>query len=370
MARPSSFGDMQTGAAVRIGVIVLAVIGSGAALLWLRPILTPLILALFLMVLIDGLVRVLERRVPRLPRAAALGLALAIFGALFAACAVFIADNAGSLLSTLVASWPRMAARMVNLAASIGLHEPNRITRTFRELDPSRYLGPVAMSVQNAVADAVLVLVYLGFLLASRRSFKRKAVTLFPTREQRERAREIFERIRTGIERYVWVQTVTGAMIAAACWAVMMVIGLQNALFWAFFIFVTSYVPMIGAAIGILAPIAIALLQFPKAWPALELLVGLEAVYFVVGNLVLPRMQGRSLNLDPVVLLVSLAFWGALWGLVGAFLSSPLTVMAMIILDQFPSTRWIAVLLSSDGVPGRPEHPEAAAGPGRPAKTG
>jgi AI-2 transport protein TqsA len=303
----------------------------------------------------------LEHRAPRLPRAAALGVALAIFGVLFAASAVFIADNAGGLLSTLISSWPRMAARMVNLAGDLHLHAPGRITRTFRELDPSRYLGPVAMSVQNAVADAVLVLVYLAFLLASRRTFKRKVVTLFPRREQRERARETFERIRIGIERYVWVQTVTGAMIAVACWAVMALLGLQNALFWAFFIFVTSYVPMIGAAVGMLAPIAIALLQFPRAWPALELAMGLGAIYFLVGNLILPRMQGRSLNLDPVVLLVSLAFWGALWGLVGAFLSSPLTVMAMIILDQFPSTRWIAVLLSSDGVPGGREHHVEAA---------
>ena len=358
MVQPSSFREAQAGTAVRIGVIVLAVIGSGAALLWLRPILAPLVLALFLMVMVDGLVRVLEHRAPHLPRPAALGLALGIFGVLFAASAVFIADNTGALFSTLISSWPRMAARMVNLAASLGLHAPRRITQTFRELDPSRYLGPVAMSVQNAVADAVLVLVYLGFLLASRHSFKRKVVTLFPRREQRERAREIFDRIRAGIERYVWVQSVTGVMIASACWAVMAIIGLQNALFWAFFIFVTSYVPMIGAAVGMLAPIAIALMQFPKAWPALELAAGLGAVYFIVGNIFLPRMQGRSLNLDPVVLLVSLAFWGALWGLVGAFLSSPLTVMAMIILDQFPSSRWIAVLLSSDGVPGGREHHE------------
>lgn len=363
MVQHSAITAAQTSAALRIGVVVLAVIGSGAALLWLRPILTPLVLALFLMVLVDGLVRVLEKRAPHLPGPAALGLALAIFGVLFTACSVFIADNAGALISALMTSWPKMATRMVDLASGLGLHAPHRITRTFSDLDPSRYLGPVAMSVQNAVAEAVYVLVYLGFLLASRPAFTRKAAALFPTPEQHDQARAIFERIRTGIERYIWVQTVTGALIAVLCGALMQFIGLPNALFWAFFIFITSYVPMIGAAVGILAPVLMALLQFPKAWPALELLVGLETVFFLVGNLLLPRMQGRSLNLDPVVLLVSLAFWGALWGLVGAFLSSPLTVMAMIILDQFPSTRWIAVLLSRDGSPGGREPVER--GPGQ-----
>jgi predicted PurR-regulated permease PerM len=62
-------------------------------------------------------------------------------------------------------------------------------------------------------------------------------------------------------------------------------------------------------------------------------------------------MQGQSLNMDPLAVLLSLAFWGALWGLPGMFLSTPLTVLAMIILAQFEESRWIAVLLSADGVP-------------------
>ena len=78
---------------------------------------------------------------------------------------------------------------------------------------------------------------------------------------------------------------------------------------------------------------------------------GAELIFFVVGNIILPKMQGESLNLDPVVILLSLAFWGAIWGLPGAFLSSPLTVVAMVILAQFPSSRWISVLLSENGDP-------------------
>jgi predicted PurR-regulated permease PerM len=71
----------------------------------------------------------------------------------------------------------------------------------------------------------------------------------------------------------------------------------------------------------------------------------------IIGNVVYPRMQGRSLNLDPVMILLSLAFWSGIWGLTGAFLSTPLTVMAMVILAQFDGSRWIAVILSADGDP-------------------
>jgi len=65
----------------------------------------------------------------------------------------------------------------------------------------------------------------------------------------------------------------------------------------------------------------------------------------------MPRMQGRSLNIDPVMILLSLAFWGAVWGVTGMFLSTPLTILVMVVLAQFDGSRWIAVLLSADGDP-------------------
>ena len=71
----------------------------------------------------------------------------------------------------------------------------------------------------------------------------------------------------------------------------------------------------------------------------------------MIGNFVQPRMTGESLNLSAVVVLLALSIWGLIWGIVGAFLAAPLTVMIMIVLAQFPSTRWIAILLSADGKP-------------------
>ncbi len=336
---------------IRNAVLVLTVIGVGAALTWLRPILTPLMLALFLMVLVDELARRVHRRLPKLGEGATLAISLVILAVVFTALGVFIFQNASNFVGELMTRGPRLGTRIGGVIAGFGVKMPARVMHTLSRLDPTVYIGPIAVSAQNVLIEAVLTMIYLGFLLASRSGLGRKIVTLFPTHENREQAREIFERIRVGIERYVWVQTITGLLIAACAWALMAGLGLENATFWALFILITSYVPMIGAAVGILAPVAFALLQFPSPWTAVILLAGLEAIFFLIGNLVLPRMQGRSLNLDPVVLLLSLAFWGALWGLPGAFLSSPLTVMAMVILAQFPSTRWIAVLLSGDGEP-------------------
>ena len=345
-------GDLAatlSSAAVRNAIFLLTVIGTGAAVIWLRPILTPLLMALFLMVLIDGLAQTLQRRIPNFPPKAALPVALVISVGLFGLTIVFIVDNATDFIFELMNSGPRLEATVGRLADSMGLQKPG--PQMFDQLDPSRYLGSVASAAQDVLTGALFVLVYLAFLLASRHGFGRKVVTLFPTHAQRDRAAHAFGRIRLGIERYVWVQTVVGLIIAAAAWGLMAAVGLQNAAFWAFFIFVTSYIPMIGAAAGILAPGIYAFLQYDTLWQPFTVLGGLEAIFFVIGNGMLPRMQGKSLNLDAVVVLLSLAFWGALLGLPGAFLSSPLTVVVMIILAQFSGTRWLAVILSADGNP-------------------
>jgi predicted PurR-regulated permease PerM len=78
---------------------------------------------------------------------------------------------------------------------------------------------------------------------------------------------------------------------------------------------------------------------------------GVGVWQFVIGNFIQPRMTGDSLNLSAVVVLLALAIWGSIWGIAGAFLAAPMTVMLMIVLAQFPTTRWIAILLSEDGKP-------------------
>ena len=340
-----------TGSTTRNAVVFIAVIGGGAALWWLHGILAPLALALFVLVLIDAFARALHRVLPGLSPKAATPVAFVILLIAFGLSVYFLINNVAGFIGQLVDYGPRLNTKLAHLAAHFGVQTPPTIAQAFGALNPARYMGSAAQSVQDILSDAIFVLIYLGFLIASRHGFGRKIITLFPTHARRDRAIHIMNHIGRGVERYVWVQTVTGLIIAAAAWAMMAAIGLKSALFWALFIFVAAYIPMVGAAVSIVTPAVFALVQFDGWWPAALLLIGGELIFFVVGNVILPKMQGDSLNLDPVVILLSLAFWGAIWGLPGAFLSSPLTVVAMIILAQFPSSRWIAVLLSENGDP-------------------
>jgi predicted PurR-regulated permease PerM len=335
----------------RNALVILAAIAGGAVLYVLADILTPLALALFLAVMIDGFARVLQARLPVVSARLAMPLAIILSVLIFAGGAFFIVDNATSFAAQLVAYTPRLNGLIARVADLVGVDVPPTLTQLVQQLNPASYLGQVARGLQSFASTAAFTLVYLGFILASRRGWERKVVGLFPTREERHEAVAAFLRIRNGVEQYLWVQTVTGLMIAIASWIAMVSVGLDNALFWAILIFIASYIPLVGGIIAVTAPPVFALVQFESLWQAIVLFVVLQVIGMFVGNVVQPRMQGRSLNIDPIVLLLALAFWSVVWGLTGAFLSTPLTTMLMVILAQFPGARWVAVLLSADGDP-------------------
>ena len=345
---PSATADTVS----RNALVILATIAGGFLLYVLRDILTPLALAMFMATMIDGFARVLEARLPGLSRRFATPLAIVLSVAIFAAAAFFIADNGATFAGETGVYTARLNGLIARVAGMMGVEAPPSLTDLVHQLNPASYLGRIAGGLQSFLTTAVFVLVYLGFILASRRGWAKKTIGLFPSRVQRDEAVEAFLRIRNGIEQYLWVQTVTGLVIAAVSWVAMAVIGLDNAAFWAILIFIACYVPVLGGLIGIGAPTLFALVQFDTLWQAITLFAVMELTHAFVGNIILPRMQGRSLNMDPIVLLLGLAFWSTVWGLPGAFLSTPLMTVTMVILAQFTGTRWIAVLLSGDGDPG------------------
>lgn len=343
-------------------LLILTVIACSVVAYVLADILTPPALALFLAIVVDSFARAITRRLKWVSNAMATPLAIVLSLLLFGGSLVVIAENAASLAAKLVTYTPKLNDLLARGAHLVHAHNVPTMADVLAWLNPAKYLGDIAKSVQGFASNGVLILIYLGFILASKRAVERKLVSLSKNRTERQGATEVFLRIRDSVEQYLWVQTLTGLIIGAVSWLTMTLVGLDNAVFWAFLIFIASYVPIIGGAIGILAPPLFAMVQFGGFWQAGVIAGVLASTHFIVGNVILPRMQGDSLNIDPVVVLLSLAFWGAIWGVTGMFLSTPLTVIAMVICAQFEGSRWVAVLLSANGTPDKLRDRKSAAG--------
>ncbi len=333
---------------LKIGVTVIAVILAAFSLWALKEILTPFILAVFLLLMIGGLESALTRYL-KVDNRAALPVAIVLVVAFFAIAIWLISANAAAIYGQSTAYTDRLNILLQMGATKLGLDAAPTIDSLFKQLNPSQYFKVAAASVGHLLEGFVFVMIYLGFLLASRQSFQNKLNELFTTGESEAVA--VFKRIQHGVESYIWVQTVVGVIIAGASALVMWPTGIHHVLFWSFLIFLANYIPAIGAAIGVLLPPIFALVDQDTVWKPVVLLVLLEAIHFTVSHVVQPRMQGQSLNIDPIVVLLSLAFWGVIFGLTGAFLSTPLTVIVMAVCAEFSSSRGIAVLLSDDGKP-------------------
>lgn len=346
-------------ALLTIGVAILAVIASGFACYALRKILTPLLLSVFLLLVIGGLETALTRWTP-LPRRAALPAAIVSVVALFGFSIWLIAENAAGIVEQSSVYAARLDELLHMVSGRFGLQTAPTIDQLFHKLNPGRFASVVAREGTHILDGAVFVLIYLGFMLASREGFRGKVERMFPERGHAE-ALEVAGRIQHGVQSYVWVQTVVGLIIAGASVMVMWPMGIPHLMFWAFLIFMANYIPVIGPAIGVLLPPLFALVDLNDVWRPILLFGVLEIIHFAVSHIVQPRMQGRSLNIDPIVVLLSLAFWGAVFGIAGAFLSTPLTVVVMVVCNEFRATRWVPVLLSADGKPYASEPKDAPA---------
>ena len=145
------------------------------------------------------------------------------------------------------------------------------------------------------------------------------------------------------------IQTLKAALIAVLACGVTAAVGLPNAPFWAFLLFLAAYVPIVGGIAGALVPTLVAFAEFDTPLRPLILLVVLGGGIFLIDNVVMPKIQADRLNIDPVFVLLSLGFWGVIFGLPGVFLSTPLTVVAIAVTAELPGLRWLAVLLSKEG---------------------
>jgi AI-2 transport protein TqsA len=225
-------------------------------------------------------------------------------------------------------------------------------------------IGAIITSILNAltaiVGSAFMIIIYVAFLMLEERNAKQKFMALYQRGGTPEKAISIISQVDLSLSRYVSLKTLISLFTGALSYIALQIIGVDFAFFWAFLIFLLNYIPTIGSLIATLFPALVAALQFASIGPALWVLASVGAIQVLVGNVIEPRVMGNSLNVSSLVVILSLAFWGSLWGVVGMILSVPITVMMVIILAQFERTRWVAVMLSDRGKVGRELEEEVA----------
>lgn len=323
---------------------ILALIAVGTVFKMARSVVLPLTIAWLLSFMLGPLVRSMARRgIP-----VSLGILIVLL-LLLGVC--FLAGymvNEG--VSGFAAAYPRYRARMTTIFDTF-TQDVKLPPGLFKNIDFGDKLGTFIVRLSGSFvtfgSNLVLVMIFLVFMLLGKPYSRYKIERAFSP-ERAVRMRGMMEGITDQIRRYLVVQFFISLITGALVWLVLAWIGVDFAFTWGALTFFLNFIPTIGSVIASIPPILVAVVQFyPEPWPAVLCAAAVLVIQQVTGNVLSPRMMGKSLNMSPVTILLALLFWGWLWGVVGALLSIPMTAAIKIVCENVEGLRPISILMES-----------------------
>lgn len=319
--------------------LVIVVAGLRAA----APVLAPMALAAFITVVSIPPLQWMRRRGVPLP--IAVFIIVLVDATIIAAFGLIILQSAIELRTVAPEYLARVQALELQLIQRLQAAGYDISAVSYQEVvNPERVFALItgtALRITSIAGVTLLVLLYVVFMLAESTSLPGTLRQAFgETLPVSRRLREIV----ADVQQYLTLKTVislaTGILVGTAA----AFIGVDFALFWGFLAFVLNYIPSIGSFLAAVPAVVVALLQLGPG-PAAMLALVYIAINLVLGSILDPIIVGRSLRLSTLVVLLSLMFWGWVWGIIGMFLAVPLTAAAKIAMENNPSLRPLAMLL-------------------------
>lgn len=329
---------------------VLVAIAAAAALRAASSVMVPLVLAVFLCYFISPVMDFLKRH--RVPEALTLPSAMLLMLGVLFLLQLVVVQTIGELQAALPRYADRLEELFNGLVASLGerasmLQEVDWVTELSKTA--SSVLVDFFGSAINFVANLVLVLMYMIFIMLGRHSLMRNLLRAAPE-DRADDLRDIVSKVNSQVRLYIITKILLSALTGFLMFAILAFWDVDFALFWGLIGFLFNFIPTVGSAVAALMPSLIALLQFDTPLKSLWVLLSLIVVHQIIGNGIEPAVQGERLNLSPIVILFALVFFGWLWGFWGMVLSVPLMASLKIVFEHTTSLKPVAIMMEKGKV--------------------
>ncbi len=223
----------------------------------------------------------------------------------------------------------------------------NHISGIIRAFDMGNMASGIK-AITSFAGNTTFVVIYLLFLLLEQRSASGKISFLESKGKKWKDFFNVLDEINRDFKTYFKVKFFSSLTTGILSYLVLLIVGVDFANFWALTIFILNFIPTVGSIFAVIFPIFITIVQFGTLSHFLVVSILLTSIQVMIGTILEPRFMGTTLNLSPIIILLSLGIWGQIWGVMGMFLSVPIMVGLTTILGKFPETRFMAVILSSD----------------------
>jgi predicted PurR-regulated permease PerM len=340
---------LQTGALMIIAFAVVLFL-----LVQARFVLISLATAIILFSLTSDVINFIARqrigpfRIPN--TLASIAAMLLIAAALLTLTSILLAQ-VNTVLVTALSDTERAPSAIASLFTWLDEDSEMAVVSAIRSIDVASYLRTAASQASGITQATVLIILFVGFLFAERIWFQTKLHNFVGDKKQAERIGKIIQSIIHRVNYYLLVKTLISAITGSMIYLLAKAFQLELATSIGIITFGLNFIPNIGSivATALIALVAHVQLEDPTITFAIFTISGI--IQFVNGSVIDPMLMGRALRLSSFGIILSLAFWGALWGIPGMFLSVPIMVMLLVVCSHVPGLRPFAILLSREGLP-------------------
>tara|TARA_B100000029_G_scaffold313233_1_gene305700 strand:+ start:665 stop:1678 length:1014 start_codon:yes stop_codon:yes gene_type:complete len=314
-------------------LFILAAIAVAFILNFTQPIMVPFVLALLIRILIDPII---DFQIHNLyvHRIVAVFVSLCLIVFLFIIIVPFIVSSVVTFLESADdynAKVLILIDMIINKLQEFDLNvDRETIRNTLINLPLLDWASALLSNSANFISKFFLVVIMTLFLLLGKKS-----------KETSEEWNDIIGHVKKYIFTKFLTSTVTGILAGIIYWF----LGLELAFIFGTLTFILNFIPVIGSVIAVLLPIPIAVLQYPDLSSFLLVILLPIVVHTVIGNIVEPKIFGDAFGLHPITIILSLIFWGMIWGVIGVLLAAPITAIVKISFERFETTKQIARLL-------------------------
>ncbi len=341
-----------------MGVVVLAILATVFSLYFGRGILLPIVLAAVLNFLLQPLMGLLNERL-RLPMPVAALLVIAAVFAIIVGLAYAFSVATSDWAQNVPQSIAVLKQKLAFLSGPLSYVQEMLYSIEHMGAPSGQPAAPVAVAEGNALPGILLfgtastlsafftTITILYFMLASGDRLLRALIEVLPRFADKRRAVEIAGQVQSSIANYLMTVTVMNAAVATMTGLAMWASGLGNAVLWGAIAFLLNFVPIIGPLIGIVIFFGAGLVALPWPFPALAPPLLYTLIHFAEGQAITPLLLARRFELNPVLVILSLFFWYAIWGVPGALLAVPLLAIFKILADRIEPLKAVGHLIGA-----------------------
>jgi len=314
-------------------LLILALVAIAFSLNFTKPIMIPFVLALLIRILIDPIIdfQIVNLHVHRII-AVLVSIVLIVF--LFMIIVPFIVGSVATFLlsaddynSKVLLLIDFIISRLQEYDVDVDREIIRNTLSTLPFLD---WASTVLSNSANFISKFFLVAILTLFLLLGKKS---------------NNTSEEWNEIITQVKKYIFTKFITSSATGILAGLIYWMLGLELAFIFGSLTFILNFIPYFGSAIAILIPIPIAFLQFEDPTYLFLVILLPTIVHIIIGNIIEPKIFGEAFGLHPITIILSLIFWGMIWGIIGVLLAAPLTAIIKIIFEKFETTKPLSLFL-------------------------